>query len=123
MIFSGLAHCIKGGIFFWYGFLTFGRWMGCFADFGWAWNKKPSKEIVGRSCAMVPSAEFVESATICFYGASNVWLEHLSNPGGKWAAVDLEHVSITLMFFGGGLVGPRLAFRPLCAGKPWLIRN
>lgn len=53
---------------------------------------------------MVPSAEFVESAVICFYGASNVWLEHLSNPGGNWAANDLEHVSITLLFFGGGLV-------------------
>lgn len=30
-IFSGLAHWIKGGIFFWYGILTLGRWTGCFA--------------------------------------------------------------------------------------------
>lgn len=103
-IFNGLAHFIKGGAFFWYGFLTFGRWMGCFADFGWAWNKKPPKGIVGRWPAMMPSAEFIESAAICFYGATNVWLEHLSNPGGEWAANDLEHVSIALMFLGGGLV-------------------
>jgi hypothetical protein len=103
-VYNGLAHFIKGGIFFWYGFLTLGRWMGLFADFGWAWNRKPPKEIVGRWCAMMPSAEFVESAVICFYGVSNVGLEHLSNPGGEWAAIDLEHVSITFLFFGGGLV-------------------
>lgn len=34
-IFSGLAHFIKGGVFFWYGILTLGRWAGCFADIGW----------------------------------------------------------------------------------------
>jgi hypothetical protein len=34
-IFSGLAHFIKGGVFFWYGVLTLGRWAGCFADIGW----------------------------------------------------------------------------------------
>lgn len=53
---------------------------------------------------MIPSAEFVESAVICLYGASNMWLEHLSNPGGEWLARDLEHVGIALLFFGGGLV-------------------
>ncbi|KAF2100041.1 hypothetical protein NA57DRAFT_37968 [Rhizodiscina lignyota] len=104
-VFNGLAHFIKGGIFFWYGLLTFGRWMGCFADFGWAWNKKPSKEVVGRWPAMMPSAEFIESAVICFYGISNVGLEHLAASGAEWAPIDLEHVSITLMFFGGGLLG------------------
>ncbi|KAF2804915.1 uncharacterized protein BDZ99DRAFT_511460 [Mytilinidion resinicola] len=103
-IFNGVAHFIKGGIFFWYGLLTFARWMGCFADMGWAWNRKPSRNLVGKVASM-PSAEFVESAVICFYGVSNVFLEHLANPGGEWAAIDLEHVSITLMFFGGGLVG------------------
>lgn len=34
-VFSGLAHFIKGGLFFWYGILTLGRWAGCFADIGW----------------------------------------------------------------------------------------
>ncbi|RDW85428.1 hypothetical protein BP5796_03753 [Coleophoma crateriformis] len=103
-IFNGLAHFIKGGIFFWYGLLTFARWMGCFADMGWAWNRKPSRTLVGKVASM-PSAEFVESAVICFYGVSNVFLEHLANTDGKWAAIDLEHVSITLMFFSGGLLG------------------
>ena len=60
--------------------------------------------MVNRRAWVIPSAEFVESAVICLYGASNVWLEHLSNPGGKWAAMDLEHVFIALLFFGGGLV-------------------
>jgi hypothetical protein len=39
-IFSGLAHFIKGGVFFWYGILTLGRWAGCFAELGWV-NKIP----------------------------------------------------------------------------------
>lgn len=34
-IFSGLAHWIKGGVFFWIGILTLGRWSGSFGDLGW----------------------------------------------------------------------------------------
>jgi hypothetical protein len=77
--------------------------MGCFAEFGWAWNVKPSRSEVGWK-ASIPSAEFTESLVIFLYGCSNVFLEHLSNPGGAWSGGDLEHVSISVMFFGGGLV-------------------
>jgi hypothetical protein len=77
--------------------------MGCFAEFGWAWNVKPSRSEVGWK-ASIPSAEFTESLVIFLYGCSNVFLEHLSNPGGPWSGGDLEHVSISVMFFGGGLV-------------------
>ncbi len=34
-IFSGLAHWIKGGVFFWFGLLTLGRWCGSFGELGW----------------------------------------------------------------------------------------
>ncbi|KAE9369615.1 integral membrane protein-like protein [Stipitochalara longipes BDJ] len=98
-VFSGLAHFIKGGVFFWYGILTIGRWAGCFADIGWAWNIKPTKG--GRRI----TAEFVESFLIFFYGSTNVFLEHLAAWGKEWSAQDLEHISITVMFFGGGLCG------------------
>ena len=104
-IFNGLAHSVKGGIFFWYGLLTLGRWMGCFAEFGWAWNIKPPVGVVTPRKALMPSAEFVESFVIFLYGASNVWLEHLAAWGSAWSAQDLEHVSISAMFFGGGLCG------------------
>ncbi|PGH10220.1 hypothetical protein AJ79_05475 [Helicocarpus griseus UAMH5409] len=104
-IFNGLAHFIKGGIFFWYGLLTLGRWMGCFADFGWAWNIKPTRDLVGKWRARVPSGEFTESFVIFLYGSTNVFLEHLSAWGQAWSAQDLEHVSISVMFFGGGLCG------------------
>ncbi|KAK2784647.1 hypothetical protein FQN53_008367 [Emmonsiellopsis sp. PD_33] len=104
-VFNGLAHFIKGGIFFWYGLLTLGRWMGCFADFGWAWNVKPSRAVVGRWKARVPSGEFTESFVIFLYGSTNVFLEHLAAWGQAWSAQDLEHVSISIMFFGGGLCG------------------
>lgn len=51
-----------------------------------------------------PSAEFVESALIFFYGSTNIFLEHLGGWGGEWSAQDLEHASITVLFIGGGLV-------------------
>ena len=97
-MFNGLAHFIKGGIFFWFGVLTLGRWAGCFAEIGWAWNLNTKK-------GKYPSAEFVESFLIFIYGVTNVFLEHLAAWGAKWTAQDLEHVSLTVMFFGGGLVG------------------
>ncbi|KAF2633143.1 integral membrane protein [Macroventuria anomochaeta] len=104
-IFNVLAHYIKGGIFFGYGLLTLGRWMGAFADFGWAWNVKPPMEVVGRRRAAIPSAEWTESFVIFLYGCINVFLEHLAAWGNAWTAQDLEHVSISIMFFGGGLLG------------------
>lgn len=107
-IFSGLAHYIKGGIFFWYGLLTMGRWMGAFTEFGWAWNVRPESPLVSKWKTMVPSAEFTESFVIWLYGASNVFLEHLNNWGDAWTPSDLEHLSITMLFFGGGLLGMML---------------
>lgn len=104
-VFNGLAHFIKGGIFFWYGLLTLGRWMGCFAEVGWAWNIKPPIGVVSTRKARTPSAEFVESFVMFLYGSTNVFLEHLAAWGDAWVAQDLEHVSISIMFFGGGLCG------------------
>lgn len=79
--------------------------MGCFAEYGWAWNVRPPIGMVSSWQARVPSAEFVESFVIFLYGSSNVFLEHLSAWGQAWSAMDLEHISITVMFFGGGLAG------------------
>jgi hypothetical protein len=107
-VFNVLAHYVKGSIFFLYGLLTLGRWMGAFADCGWAWNVKPPKEVVGRRRAALPTAEFTESFVIWLYGVSNVFLEHLAAWGDEWTAQDLEHVSISVMFFGGGLVSSPL---------------
>lgn len=104
-IFSGLAHFIKGGVFFWYGIFTLGRWAGCFADAGWAWNIKPRMSPNGLEMTRTVSAEFVESFLIFFYGSTNVFLEHLSAWGKAWSAQDMEHISITIMFIGGGMCG------------------
>ncbi|KAJ0165461.1 putative membrane protein C3B8.06 [Colletotrichum tanaceti] len=100
-IFSGLAHWVKGGIFFWLGLLTLGRWTGSFGEIGWAWNVRPKRDDGNWR----PSAEFVESALIFAYGSTNIFLEHLGNWGGEYSAQDLEHISITVLFIGGGLVG------------------
>lgn len=96
-VFSGLAHFIKGGIFFWYGLVVLGRYMGCWANWGWSWNLKPAN-------SRAPTGEFVESALIFTYGSTNVFLEHLGGWGKRWSPQDLEHVSISVMFFGAGLV-------------------
>ncbi|KAL4805185.1 hypothetical protein BDV18DRAFT_142045 [Aspergillus unguis] len=103
-IFNGLAHFIKGGIFFWYGLLTLARLMGGWADLGWAWNVKPPREVVGWK-ANIRNGEFVESTVIFTYGITNVFLEHLAGWGSAWTATDLEHVSIAILFLGGGLCG------------------
>ncbi|PYH91526.1 integral membrane protein [Aspergillus ellipticus CBS 707.79] len=116
-VFNGLAHFIKGGIFFWYGLLTLGRMLGSWADLGWAWNVKPSSAIVGSWKAKIPTGEFVESFVIFLYGITNVFLEHLAGWGNAWTATDLEHVSISIMFFGGGLCGMLFESRRV---KKWL---
>lgn len=108
LAFSGAAHFVKGGIFFWYGILTLGRWMGAFADYGWAWNIRPRSSTSPKPSSgpkWMPTAEFVESFVIWLYGASNVFLEHLNAWGQPWHMEDFQHVSITIMFFGGGLLG------------------
>ncbi|KAI2634551.1 hypothetical protein GGS21DRAFT_490619 [Xylaria nigripes] len=99
-VFSGLAHWIKGSIFMWYGFLTLGRWSGCFGELGWAWNVRPKQ----TSQKWRPSAEFVEGALIFTYGSTNIFLEHLGSTQASFSSSDLEHVSITVLFIGGGLL-------------------
>ena len=51
------------------------------------------------------SAEFIESFLIFFYGVTNVFLQHLSKWGEAWSMMDLQHLGITILFAGGGLVG------------------
>jgi hypothetical protein len=95
-----LAHWIKGGIFFWLGLFTLGRWSGAFAEVGWAWNIRPKPQ----HQRWRPTAEFTESFLIFFYGSTNIFMEHLGGAGGAWSAQDLEHLAITVLFIGGGLV-------------------
>jgi hypothetical protein len=99
-IFNGLAHLIKGGVFWWVGVLTLGRWTGCFAARGWAWNSQDS-----AADQKPKSFETIECSLIFLYGISNVFLEHLNAWGEAWSPMDFEHVSISLLFIGGGLVG------------------
>jgi len=56
------------------------------------------------------SMEGVESFVIFFYGITNVFLEHLSAWGGRWVPQDFEHVAISLLFIGGGMVSALVIF-------------
>ncbi|KAG7664064.1 uncharacterized protein J8A68_002388 [[Candida] subhashii] len=110
-VFNLLAHFIKGGVFFAYGILTLARYSGGFSNKGWAWNHKFIKSsdktnkwfsIQGTGlCTM----EMLESSLILFYGSTNIFLEHLANPGGEWSPKDLQHASIAFIFIGCGLCG------------------
>lgn len=109
-----LAHGIKGAIFFWYGVLTFARYLGAFGEYGWAWNKRPTPENSTHSRAAfwrrnMPSAEFVESLVIFLYGISNTWLERLgAKPGDPYTIKQIQHISIAVMFWFIGLIGMAL---------------
>ncbi|KAK0230696.1 cytoplasmic protein [Armillaria fumosa] len=96
-----LAHLIKGGIFWCYGLLTFARFLGSYADLGWAWNRAPNKEYV--------SAEFVESLVIFIYGITNTWMERFgAKTGDPYTTKQIQHIGIAVMFWFAGLVGMAL---------------
>ncbi|KAJ3517560.1 hypothetical protein NLJ89_g425 [Agrocybe chaxingu] len=93
-----LAHLIKGGIFWSYGLLTFARFLGSYADLGWAWNRSPSGSKY--------TAEFVESFVIFFYGATNTWMERFgAKAGDPFTTKQIQHIGIAVMFCFAGLVG------------------
>ncbi|GMM33231.1 Tvs1 protein [Saccharomycopsis crataegensis] len=115
-VFNLLAHFIKGGVFFLLGLVSLARYCGCWQSLGFAWNpialdssiskrSHPSWLIKFSPMQGLFTMEFMESFLIFFYGSTNVFLEHLANPGGEWAAKDLQHVSIAFMYIGGGLCG------------------
>ncbi|KAF7722359.1 hypothetical protein EC973_003204 [Apophysomyces ossiformis] len=99
-----IAHLIKGGIFFFYGSLTFGRYLGAFADRGWAWNR-----VDGASRF---SFEMVESSLIFLYGITNTWMEHFGQDS-QWQHKDLEHASLAFMWWWCGLIGILVESRAL----------
>lgn len=112
-----LAHFIKGSIFFWYGILTWARYLGAWSDRGWAWNRTTTKRV---------SAEMVESFIIALYGATNTWMERFgAKPGDPYTTKEIQHISIAVMFWFAGLVGMALessAFRRLL-GNTSLVGN
>ncbi|RLV84108.1 putative membrane protein [Meyerozyma sp. JA9] len=111
-VFNMLAHFIKGGIFFSLGLLYLARYCGAYAGHGWAWNHKFVTDAETRisrwarfQSTGLCTMEMVESSLILVYGCTNIFLEHLANPGGAWTAKDLQHVSIAFIYIGCGLCG------------------
>lgn len=112
-VFNLLAHFIKGGVFVTLGIFSLARYCGALSKSGLAWNKAVvfKSQVNTRSFwyKLTPhgmiTMEGYESFLIFFYGTTNVFLEHLASPGGKWVAKDLQHVSIAFMYIGSGLCG------------------
>lgn len=113
-----MAHGIKGGIFFWYGLLSFSRYLGAYADLGWAWNRQPTAGKSHKQSTAV-SAEWVECFVIFFYGATNTWMERFgAKKGDPYTVKQVQHISIAIMFWFAGLMGLILetkSFRNLLA--------
>ncbi|GLB33664.1 putative protein of unknown function (Ytp1) [Lyophyllum shimeji] len=108
-----LAHLIKGGIFWSYGLVTFARFLGSFAELGWAWNRAPKNGYV--------TAEFVESFVIFSYGASNMWMERFgAHPGDPFTTKQIQHISIAVMFCFAGLVGMGIESKKI---RNWLAAS
>lgn len=109
-----LAHGIKGGIFFWYGVLSFARYLGAFGEYGWAWNKRPTVANTRHSHApywrrTMPSGEFIECSAIFLYGITNTWMERMgAKAGDPYTIKQIQHISIAVMFWFVGLVGMAL---------------
>ncbi|CEH18259.1 hypothetical protein CBOM_04672 [Ceraceosorus bombacis] len=112
-----LAHGIKGGIFFAYGLLTFGRYLGAYSELGWAWNRRPSARNSRDSSAPpwqrnAVSAEWVESFVCFFYGSTNMWMERFgAEAGDPYTIKQIQHIGIAVMFCFCGLVGVILETR------------
>ncbi|UZJ55073.1 hypothetical protein CBS101457_004393 [Exobasidium rhododendri] len=101
-----IAHGVKGGIFFWYGLLSFARYLGAYADLGWAWNRKPTSGSKKDSGSNGISAEWVECFVIFFYGSTNMWMERFgAAPGDAYTVKQVQHISIAVMFCFAGLMG------------------
>lgn len=113
------AHGIKGAIFFWYGLLTWARYLGVYAEHGYAWNRKPTlgssrRPGVTRWRRNVISGEFIECMVIFVYGITNTWMERFgAKPGDPYTIKQIQHISIAVMFWFGGLVGLFLETRRL----------
>jgi hypothetical protein len=79
----------EGSMFWLYGLVTFGRFLGSFADLGWAWNRIETGNF--------PTAEFVESLVIFLYGITNTWMERFgANPGDPFTTKQIQHISIAV---------------------------
>ena len=76
--------------------MTFARFLGIFAEYGWAWNKALSG---------VPyTAEFVESLVIFIYGATNTWMERFgAHAGDPYSTKQIQHISIAVSQEGSTL--------------------
>ncbi|KAF5393753.1 hypothetical protein D9757_000156 [Collybiopsis confluens] len=108
-----LAHLIKGAIFWSYGLVSFARYLGAFAELGWAWNRAPS---VGY-----PSAEFIESFVIFLYGITNTWMERFgAHAGDAFTTKQIQHIGIAVMFWFAGLVGMAIESKTV---RKWLASS
>lgn len=57
----------------------------------------------------MPTAEMIECSVIFFYGITNTWLERTgAAPGEPYSTRQIQHISIAVMYWFGGLIGMAL---------------
>ena len=110
--------------------MTFARFLGSYADIGWAWNRLPPEDHY--------TAEFVESTVIFLYGATNTWMERFgAKHGDPYTTKQIQHISIAVrisislqafdflngfqvMFCFAGLIGMGIESRRM---RKWLAHS
>jgi hypothetical protein len=56
-----------------------------------------------------PTAEMIECSVMFTYGITNTWLERMgANPGDPYTTRQIQHISIAVMYWFGGLIGMAL---------------
>lgn len=114
---SLISSLTEGGLFFIFGLMTFCRFLGAWAQYGWAWNAVPIDPIT-RQPKRIISAEMVESAVIFTYGITNTWMERFgAHQGDPYTTKQIQHIGIAVMFWFAGLVGMALESRRV---RRWL---
>lgn len=92
--------------------LTFCRYLGAFAQYGWAWNRPPTRGHGANRTSPFPTAEMIECSVIFIYGITNTWLERTgAQAGDPYSTRQIQHISIAVMYWFGGLIGMALESR------------
>lgn len=92
-----------------YGVFTFCRYLGAFAQYGWAWNRVRTQGHSKNRCSSYPSAEMVDSFLVFAYGITNTWMERFgAKPGDPYTTRQIQHISIPVLWWFGGLISMAL---------------
>lgn len=111
-VFNILAHLIKGSVFFLYGILTLGRYLGAFSEYGMAWNIAPGSIHDPSHTLKKKKSLQMQALNKEFYGSSTPGVATRNNNrgilfkmgdaiAGMFRNTTMEFIECFLIFFYG----------------------